>query len=58
MVAGLLSVISSEDGNAVKALKLGIACGSGTVQKPGTELFTMDLVDKLVDIIQIEQLKL
>ncbi len=58
MVAGLLSVISSEDGNSVKALKLGIACGSATVQKPGTELFTMDLVDKLIDKIQIEQLKL
>jgi 6-phosphofructokinase 2 len=55
MVAGILSVIAN-GGSSEDALKLGIACGSATVQMPGTELFTMDLVNELIGRIKIEKI--
>ncbi len=57
MVAGILSVIAN-GGGSEDALRLGIACGSGTVQMPGTELFTMELVNGLIDRIKIERINL
>ncbi|MHB8232189.1 MAG: 1-phosphofructokinase family hexose kinase [bacterium] len=55
MVAGILSVIAN-GGKAEDALKLGIACGSATVQMPGTELFTTELVKELTDTVKIEKI--
>ncbi|RZV40437.1 MAG: hypothetical protein EVJ48_00505 [Candidatus Acidulodesulfobacterium acidiphilum] len=57
MVAGILSVIAN-GGSAEDSLKLGIACGTATVQMPGTELFTMDIVDNIVKEIKIEKINI
>jgi 6-phosphofructokinase 2 len=57
MVGAILSVIA-KGGSAAEALKLGIACGSATVQMPGTELFTMELADKLSGTIKIEKINI
>ena len=37
-------------------LRLAVACGAGTVQQPGTELFTTDTVTALVPTIKIRKL--
>ena len=55
MVAGILSIIAN-GGSSEDALRLGIACGSATVQMPGTELFTMDLVNNIINEIKIEKI--
>ena len=55
MVAGILSIIAN-GGSSEDALRLGIACGSATVQMPGTELFTMNLVNSIINEIKIEKI--
>ena len=55
MVAGILSIIAN-GGSSEDALRLGIACGSATVQMPGTELFTMGLVNNIINEIKIEKI--
>ena len=57
MVAGIVSVIAN-GGSAEDSLKLGMACGTSTVQMPGTELFTMDLVDNILKEIKIEKINI
>ncbi|MGC8554815.1 MAG: 1-phosphofructokinase family hexose kinase [Candidatus Acidulodesulfobacterium sp.] len=57
MVAGILSAIYN-GGSSEDSLKLGIACGTATVQMPGTELFTMDIVDNIIKDIYIEKLNI
>jgi 6-phosphofructokinase 2 len=57
MVAGILSVIAN-GGSAEDSLKIGMACGAATVQMPGTELFTTDLVDNIVKEIKIEKINI
>ncbi len=57
MVAAILSVIAI-GGKPEEALKLGIACGSATVQMPGTELFTMELVNNIIGEIKIDKINL
>ena len=57
MVAAILSIIA-KGGTSEDALRLGIACGSSTVQMPGTELFTMDLVNDIINEIKIEKINI
>ena len=57
MVAGILSAVASGK-SPEDALRLGIACGSATVQMPGTELFTMDLVNDIINKIKIEKINI
>lgn len=57
MVAGILTAVASGK-SSEDALRLGIACGSATVQMPGTELFTMDLVNDIINKIKIEKINI
>lgn len=42
----------------VDALRLGICCGSGTAQKPGTELFTREDIEKLTKSVEVHRLEI
>jgi len=55
MVAGLVCAFARGDTPA-QALRLGIACGTGTTQHPGTELFTMQDVQTLLPHIEVSAL--
>jgi 6-phosphofructokinase 2 len=55
MVAGLTAALA-RNVPAHEALRQGIACGTGTVQHPGTELFSMDDIERLVPQIEIHTL--
>ena len=39
-------------------LRLAVACGAGTVQQPGTELFTTDTVTALAPVIEVRTLNI
>lgn len=55
MVAGITAALAQGKAS-FEALRHGIACGSGTVRHPGTELFTMDDVAELMPRIEIQTL--
>jgi 6-phosphofructokinase 2 len=55
MVAGLAAALSA-GASSEEALRMGIACGSGTVQHPGTELFSQEDIERLLPNIRIETL--
>lgn len=57
MVAGLVSGLSLDD-DPQQALRLGIACGAGTVMHPGTELFSADEVVAFRQAVNIEILNI
>lgn len=55
MVAGLLAAFArGEDADA--ALRLGLACGSGTATQPGTELFRPEQIAPLAERVDISVL--
>lgn len=55
MVAGLTAAIARH-APAQDALRQGVACGTGTVQHPGTELFSADDIKHLAPQIEIHTL--
>lgn len=56
MVAGLTAALV-EGRDAAHALRLGLACGSGTASKPGTELFDPENIQDVIDGITVERLE-
>ncbi len=57
MLAGLLAGFVQGLGS-VDTLRLAVACGTGTVQQPGTELFHPDMVKRLVPEISIREMSI
>ena len=55
MVAGMTAAFS-RNASAQEALRQGIACGTGTAQHPGTELFSADDIAKLAPQVEIREL--
>jgi len=55
MVAGLTAAFA-RNAAAHEALRQGVACGTGTVQHPGTELFSASDIEHLVPQIEIHTL--
>ena len=55
MVAGLTSAFTRHASPA-EALRLGVACGSGTAEKPGTQLFDPGDVKRLSAQIEVREL--
>ncbi len=55
MVAGLTSAFARHASPA-EALRLGVACGSGTAEKPGTQLFDPGDVKRLSAQIEVREL--
>ncbi len=55
MVAGMLGALARGD-HPADALKLAIACGSGTAATPGTSLFEPDLVRQLLPQVTVRNL--
>jgi 6-phosphofructokinase 2 len=53
MVGGLVAAFAQSQDPA-EALRLGVCCGSGTAQKPGTELFDPADIDRLAKSIEIQ----
>lgn len=56
MLAGLITALARGEGPA-EALRLGLACGSGTASRPGTELFEYNQAQELlgrVELIHVE----
>ena len=51
LIAGFVRGLSSAD-----ILRLAVACGAGTVQQPGTELFMTEMVAALAPAIEIREL--
>lgn len=55
MVAGLVAALARNDAPAA-ALRLAVACGTGTTMHPGTELFTAAEVQSLAERIEVSAL--
>ncbi len=55
LVGGLVAAFARGE-DAAEALRLGICCGTGTVTKPGTELFTCEDIERLASAIKIDVL--
>ncbi len=55
MVGGMVAALA-QGGSPEEALRLGLACGAGTVQQPGTELFDPDQLPALMERITIRRL--
>lgn len=55
MVAGMTAALS-RNASAQEALRQGVACGTGTVRHPGTELFSADDIAELAPQIEIRTL--
>ena len=55
MVAGMTAAFS-RNASAQEALRQGIACGTGTAQHPGTELFSADDIAELAPQVEIREL--
>lgn len=55
MVAGLIAAFARGDAPEA-ALRLGLACGSGTAEQPGTELFDPARLPDLLDRAHVERL--
>lgn len=52
MVAGLVAAFA-RGASPAEALRLAVACGAGTVQQPGTELFFPDQLQDLIDQVEL-----
>ena len=52
MVAGLITALARGEGPA-EALRLGLACGSGTAVRPGTELFDYNQMQDLLGRVEV-----
>jgi 6-phosphofructokinase 2 len=52
LLGGLVAAFA-QDQDPADALRLGICCGSGTAEKPGTELFTRQGVNDLMNHVEI-----
>lgn len=52
MLAGLIAALARGEGPA-EALRLGLACGSGTAAKPGTELFDYQQIQVLLGQVEV-----
>jgi len=57
MVAGLLAGFV-QGLSLADTLRLAVACGSGTVQQPGTELFAPEMVEKLFSAVQVREMEI
>ena len=57
MVAGLVCALAAGRG-AEEALRLGVACGSGTAARPGTAIFDWPQVQGLMPLVEISELDL
>jgi 6-phosphofructokinase 2 len=57
LVGGLVAGFS-RGLDAMETLRLAICCGSGTVRKPGTQLFTREDLIKLEEQVEISELDL
>jgi len=55
MVAGLVCTLAQGE-EAAQVLRLAVACGSATADRPGTEIFTRPQALALVDRIQVDRL--
>jgi len=55
MVAGMVAAFA-RGASAEQALRQGVACGAGTVQQPGTELFSGPRIANLAARVEIRQL--
>ena len=55
MVAGLVYAFAHEQ-SPEQALRLGIACGSGTASHPGTDLFRADEIEALLAMVTVQRL--
>ncbi|MBU2739776.1 1-phosphofructokinase family hexose kinase [Acidithiobacillus concretivorus] len=55
MVAGLVAALARQQSPA-EALRLAVACGSGTAARPGTEIFTHSLVVDLLQQVNVKVL--
>ncbi|AOU97676.1 1-phosphofructokinase [Acidihalobacter yilgarnensis] len=55
MIAGLITALTRGEGPA-EALRLGIACGSGTASRPGTALFGYQQIQSLLGQIEIRRI--
>lgn len=55
MVAGLVFAFAHGQ-TPEQALRLGIACGSGTAGHPGTDLFRADEIDALLSLTEVHRL--
>jgi len=56
MVAGLLAGLM-KGASAGEALRLGVACGTATATKPGTQMFSYADVEKLLPAITVERIE-
>ncbi|HZE15288.1 MAG TPA: PfkB family carbohydrate kinase, partial [Mycobacterium sp.] len=52
MLAGLVTALVRGEGPG-EALRLGLACGSGTASRPGTELFEYSQVQELLGHVEV-----
>ncbi|MDD3576730.1 MAG: 1-phosphofructokinase family hexose kinase [Halothiobacillus sp.] len=52
MIAGLITALARGEGPA-EALRLGLACGSGTAEKPGTGLFDYNQMQTLLRQVEV-----
>lgn len=52
LVAGLVAALSRHE-DPSEALRLGIACGSGTANRPGTALFGYQQIQKLLSQVEV-----
>jgi 6-phosphofructokinase 2 len=57
LLGGLVAAFA-QDQDPADALRLGICCGSGTAEKPGTGLFTRQDINDLSDQVEIRPLDL
>lgn len=55
MIAGLITALARGEGPA-EALRLGLACGSGTAEKPGTGLFDYNQVQALLRRVEVARI--
>ena len=55
LLAGLVAAFA-QDQDLADALRLGICCGSGTAEQPGTGLFTRQRVHDLMNHVDIDPL--
>ncbi|WP_291520428.1 PfkB family carbohydrate kinase, partial [Acidithiobacillus sp.] len=55
MVAGLVAALARRQSPA-EALRLAVACGSGTAARPGTEIFSHSQVVELLQQVNVKML--
>lgn len=57
LLGGLVAAFARSQDPA-DALRLGICCGSGTAEKPGTGLFARQDIERLADRVEVQRLNL